>query len=328
MEELIVTIKDIKPEKKTRTTVDTICFSRKECEKWLSPPFQRELKLTAKVREIAEEIAQTAVIPGVLTLGKLKGDVFLLDGQHRRAAFLLTDLPEGYADVRIHAFDTMAEMGEEFVRLNTQLVRLKPDDVLRGMEGTYPPIRFLREKCPFIGYDNIRRGDRTPIVSMSQFLRAWMGSRPETPQASPGSAMSIAQSLTQEEAAVAAKVGNILFGAWGRTDDTRRLWSGLNLIMVFWMYRRLVLTVHTGNQSRIVKINDELFSKCCAALGANDKYNDWLVGRVLNERNRSPAMHRIKDIFARRIMTERGLSVRPSLPQPPWATHGGRSSGV
>jgi len=316
-----------KPEKKTRTHVDTICFTRKETEAWLSPPFQRELKTTPRVQEISAEIAENGgVVPGVLTLGKCNGEIYLLDGQHRRAAFMMTDCKEGYADVRIHEFDSMAEMGEEFVRLNTQIVRMKPDDILRGMEGMYAPLKYVRKHCPFIGYDNIRRNEKSPVVSMSQFLRAFMGGRPEVPVASPGSAMRLAQTLTTEEAALAVKIATLMFEAWGRGDDVKRLWSGLNLTLLCWLYRRTVLAhQYLSGQKRSVKLTEAEFSKCLMSLAANAKYNDWLAGRTITDRNRSPAYHRIKEIFGKRIQSERGMTAKPLLPQPPWApSHGGR----
>lgn len=162
------------PEKATKTTVETIGFSRDEANDWKVPPFQRPLRVNDKVRLLAEQIGNDGgVIPGVLTFGVIGRDRFIVDGQHRREAFVLSGKAEGYADARTCYFDTMAEMGEEFVRLNSQLVRMRPDDILRGLESSLPSLQAVRAACPFVGYDMIRRGDRCPILSMSAVLRAW-----------------------------------------------------------------------------------------------------------------------------------------------------------
>ena len=42
-------------------------------------------------------------------------------------------------------------MAEDFVILNTALVRMGPDDVMRGLEGSVPTLQKIREVCPFVG---------------------------------------------------------------------------------------------------------------------------------------------------------------------------------
>src|SRR5215467_5546958 len=111
-------------EKQTRTVVDTLLVTPSIVNAWLSPPFQRPVKQNEKVRALAQELKQNGgVWPGVITLGSLKGQIYIIDGQHRKESFLVSGIDEGYTDVRIHHVDTMAEMGEEFVKLNSQLVR-------------------------------------------------------------------------------------------------------------------------------------------------------------------------------------------------------------
>jgi hypothetical protein len=44
---------------------------------------------------------------------------------------------------------------------------------------------------------------------------------------------------------------------------------------------------------------------------------DWLVGRMLNDRDRSPCYQRIKGIFQKRVEQEKGS--KPRLPQPAWS---------
>lgn len=141
----MTTLKAVPPlitraQKTTRTKLDTIVIDPGSVRAWKSPPFQRPLTINAKVKELALNIKQDdGVIPGVLTLGAIGKEVYLLDGQHRREAFLLSECPRGYADVRYH------DMGEEFVNVNTPLVRLRPDDILRGLESSTQALLILRK---------------------------------------------------------------------------------------------------------------------------------------------------------------------------------------
>jgi hypothetical protein len=176
----MVSLKIVKPttdsEKVTRTVVDTIEITPAVVNAWIVPPFQRHLKINDKVRALAETIkGDGGVIPGVITLGVFERKQYLLDGQHRREAFLMSECQEGYVDIRQHHFDSMAEMGEEFVALNSQLVVMKPDDILRGLEGSCEALQIVRNACPWVGYDQVRRGARAPLLGMAMVMRPPVG---------------------------------------------------------------------------------------------------------------------------------------------------------
>lgn len=305
-------------EKKTRTVVDTIMVTPATLEKWKSPPFQRPVKQNEKVRALAEELKRDGgVWPGIITLAILDGVIYLIDGQHRKEAFTLSGLAEGFTDVRTHYVNTPAEMGEEFVRLNSQLVRMRPDDILRGLEQSIDGLRKLRSHCPFIGYDSIRRGANSPVVGVSLVLRAWRGSMSEVPGTG-GAGMSasiIAESMETKEYENLIEFLNLALGAFGRDAQYGRLWSGLNLITCMWLYRRLVL--HPETSSKVQPVTRELFKKCLMSVSANSDYVDWLYGRNVGERDRTPAYNRLKAIFVTRLQTETNRKIY--LPQPPWA---------
>lgn len=306
---------DTEAKKQTRTYVDTLLFTPETAQSWEAPPFQRPLRVNDKVRALATQIAQDGgVIPGVLTLGILDRKTYLLDGQHRVQAFLLSECREGAADVRKHFFDSMGEMGEEFVNLNSSLVNLRPDDILRGLEGVSPALQLIRKKCPFVGYDMIRRGDKSPILSMAMVLRCWAGSMADVPQTGGVSAATRAQTLTMDEAESCCAFLNLLIGAWGRDAEYVKLWNSLNLSLIMWLYRRTVLTQYSPNTTRLTR---EQFSQCATRLSANANYLDFLVARLLNDKNRSPTYARIKQMFAACIEQETGK--KPRLPQPSWA---------
>src|SRR3989304_5883724 len=200
----IVKLKTV-AEKATRTTLEGMFVTRDIITSWQHPPFQRPLRVNDKVKALAEEIKRNGgIIPGVLTLGVLSQTGVQvrnrLDGQHRMEAFLMSGLDEGYADVRIHFCESMGQMGEEYVELNSRLVSMRPDDILRGLEGSYANLRTVREKCRFVGYDMIRRNEKAPIVSMSAMLRVWRGSSGDVPVTTGGvSTPALAITLTNEE---------------------------------------------------------------------------------------------------------------------------------
>lgn len=304
----------------THTKTDTLLINEHVLGQWKAPPFQRPLRVNGKVTELIDEIRQDGgVIPGVITLGVLAHVTYLLDGQHRTYAFSQTGLEEGYADVRTLFCSNMSEMGEEFVKLNSRLVNFRPDDIIKGLESSCEPVQLLRKKCPFIGYDQVRRGDKGPLVSMSNVLRCWDQSAPETPSGAGCAASTLATALTVDEAETMISFLTLAMEAWGRDPEYFRLWGSLNLILCMWLYRRLVVTQYSSNTVRLTK---DQFKKCLMSVSAESTYVEWLMGRKVGERDRSPAFARLKAIFAKRIEADTG--VKPRLPGPSWA-HGGGS---
>ncbi len=240
--------------KASRSTMETVIVTIEQVNAWRIPPFQRPLRVNAKVQVIAEEMkCEGTSIPGILTLGKLAGEnvFYIVDGQHRCEAFRISGLQEAIADLRIVHFDTMGEMADEFVQLNSAIVRMRPDDLLRGITPTLPVLQRVMTECPFIGYDNVRRRDASgPIVSLSAVLRCWSTSSFEVPSSS-NSGVTItqaAQTLDGDSAGKLIRFMNLAHTAWGRDPEYFRLWGNLNLALCMWLYRRIVLdTVRRGN---------------------------------------------------------------------------------
>ena len=303
-------------QKTTGTTLDTIELTPSLVRSWKLPPFQRPLRVNDKLLLLAQQIKrEEGIVPGVMTLGVLDRERYLVDGQHRREAFLLSECIVGYADIRVLHFADMAEMGDEFVNLNSQIVKMRPDDILRGLEETYEPLRKLRRRCPFVGYDQIRRNEKAPVLSMSATLRSWNGSATEIPKGGGISAAQLARTFSMEEAETLVSFLDCAIAAWGRDAVNARLWGNLNLCICMWMYRRLVITPYSA---RTQKIGKDQFTKCLMSLSAAEIYADWLVGRNLNTRDLAPAYGRIKGIFSGRLEQDTGK--KPSLPQPAWAS--------
>src|SRR5258708_38238368 len=104
----MVASRSSKAERATRTRVDTIVVTPSGVRAWHDPPFQRPLRINEKVRALAEAIKTNGgVLPGVVTIGTLLNRIYLLDGQHRREAFLISGLEEGFVDVRYQEFDSI-----------------------------------------------------------------------------------------------------------------------------------------------------------------------------------------------------------------------------
>lgn len=278
-------------EKITKSVVDTVEFTKDDAIAWRVPPFQRPLKVNAKVKAVAKDIADDkGVIPGILTFGHIRGDQtktpYLVDGQHRREAFVLSGMETGYADVRTCFFDTIAEMGEEFVKLNSALVRIVPDDMLRSMETSLPVLQLIRKKCPFVGYGMIRRRKGGPVLAMAATVRTWAASERDVPSISGARpAMTAVSDMTVDDANQLIDFLTLAFKAWGDDQAYQRLWGNFNLALCMWLYRRLVVTAYSA---KTTKINAELFTKCLMALSADSTYCDWLLGRANTERDRSP----------------------------------------
>lgn len=309
------------PEKQTKSTMDTVEINPKMVAAWKSPPFQREMKVNAKVMALTDEIRSSGgVVPGIITIGVLDGEQYVVDGQHRLGAWLQTGLATGYADVRTHWFSNLAEMADEFVKINSAIVKLRPDDILRGMEPSTKALQEIRRKCAFVGYDKIRRGHHAPVLSMSTFVRVWVASRNEVP--SPGEASAQAALMIDEaDTRTAIEFLGCCFEAWARDIEYAKLWGALNLSLCAWLYRRVVLGEKMHANSRSEKMSRDDFRRCLMALSSDSSYLDYLVGRNLGDRDRSPAYHRIKTIFARRFTLDGKGNLK--LPSPAWAANPG-----
>lgn len=310
--------------KAVQSRMETLIISPMMVSTWKIPPFQRPVRINEKVRMVMEQIKKTETIEGVLTLGKLKGDqsFYVVDGQHRVEAFKLSDLSEAIADVRLVMFDTMGEMADEFVRLNSSLVKMRPDDILRGLESSTPALQTIRRSCEFVGYDNVRRSGTSPIMSMSALVRCWTNASYETPASSNAgaSAAHLAQGLDHGSVQNLIAFLATAHAAWGRDPEYYRLWGNLNLTLCMWLWNKLVMDRDRFGSKRYVVMNVQDFKKCLMSVSADADYVSWLTGRQLGDRDRSPCYSRLKTIFARRLREESRDGKTPMLPAPAWAS--------
>lgn len=312
--------------KSAQNRMETLIVSLQEAETWKIPPFQRPLRVNQKVIDVAETLKTSESIEGVLTLGKVAKDAatYIVDGQHRVEAFKLSGLSEVIADIRLLVFPTLSEMADEFVRLNSSLVKMGPDDILRGLENSVSSLATIREACDFVGYGQVRRGDSSgPVVSMSTVLRCWVGSAMETPvTTSFGKSIgAIAQSIDAQSVKDLTVFLLTAHAAWGREPENYRLWGALNMTLCMWLWRRLVLDRVRPGTVRYVVLSVAEFKQCLMSVSADADYVAWLVGRNMSDRDRSPAFARLKRAFAGRIAEiGRGGGKKQLLPQPAWSS--------
>lgn len=284
---------------------------------WRKPPFQRETRETPKVLAVAHYIKEHEVIPGgPITLGRLADGPsdrwYVLDGAHRLAAFKIANRPEVLCEVRRVVVASMREMAEQFIMMNSRLVNMRPDDILRGYEETNKSLRDLRKRFSFIGYDQIRRRTDSPIVGMATLLRSWRNSANDTPRSTGVSASQLGETFGPEDAEQLAAFVTEAQAAWKRDPEYLRLWNAVNLIMCMWLWRRLVVDQERGVK-RYVALTPAKFRACLYAIARNADYLDWLKGRArLSEHERSPCYRRLARIFR----DELGGSTK--MPQPEW----------
>ena len=252
MSKLIIPAYEVTPpktasQKKTQTVMDTILVTPEICKSWVAPPFQRPVRENEKVRALARELTRDGgVWPGVVTLGILDAITYLLDGQHRRAAFLMANISEGYTDVRVHYCADFADMGREFVRLNSALVRNRPDDILRALEHGLEPLQIIRQQTPWVGYDGFRRTPKSPILSMAMMLRSWKCASADAPALYGAATETIACGFGVEEAQGLCEFLTVAYEAWGREPEYQVLWGQINMVICMWLYRNMVLYFETS----------------------------------------------------------------------------------
>lgn len=294
-----------------------------EMETWQLPPFQARLKINSKVKEVAEELkVNGGFIAGIIHLGYLADDIaqtsYLVDGQHRRAAAGLSELSEFIAEVHTKTYETMAEMASDFYRLNTYLSKKQPDDILRALEMSIDSLKLIREKCPYVGYDNVRRSSNySPLVSMAALLRCWRGSDNETPaHASSITSSQLAYELTMEDAAELVQFLATAYSAWGRDIENYRLWTALNMTMCMWLWRKIVRDTERASK-RYAHISVEQYKQCLMMVSSSRDYIDWLVGRHMSERDRLPCYRKLRELFVRSLKARNVKNTK--MPQPRWA---------
>ena len=308
------------PRRKTRTAVtETKLLTADDLRSWQIPPVQGIFKVNKKVLGYIEDLKESGgIIGGVITLGRLPNDprLWIVDGLHRTSGALVTELLEFIAEVRIIDFPNMGELADEYVKMNTPFRGKRPDDILRAMEENLPCLKLLRAQCDFIGYGNVRRAvTGSPVIGMSQVLKCWFGSKQETPGTSGGiNPRGLAEQIDEKDIEQLSAFLNTVYAAWGNDPEYYRLWGALNLTMCMWIYHQLVLKKDI--RRKVVMLTVAEFGRCMMSVSAASDYVDWVRGRNMSERDRSPCYTRLRKIMGARITDDTGR--RAMFPQPSW----------
>src|SRR5580704_4923509 len=133
--------------KSERSAMETLILTPELIKEWKVPIFQRELRVTPKVKALAAELAAGKyALDGVLTLGKVANDptTWIIDGQHRLHAFLMSGIAEVISDVRYCFYDTKKEASDAYYIAQDHLARMRPDDGLRALELGLVPLQIIR----------------------------------------------------------------------------------------------------------------------------------------------------------------------------------------
>jgi hypothetical protein len=279
-----------------------------------------------------DERERMCTIPGTLIFGRFEGTDYLIDGQHRiYGAFALAaglralpgttsfDVEGGWrpacaiASIEIRPYDSMAEMGKAFAGFNKKLVALKPDDLLRALEGTNTFLRDIREACPFIGYEKNKNTKERIMISMSAAIRTWFGSG-ATPATGPECSRAQSYLDEGETKAIVAFFSSAEAAGWVDTNYTR-LWGTLNIGINMWLYRKLVLGA--ANKFRgggdFMALTGEQYVECMKEL-RNLDYTKFLGSRALRYQDRAPTYDYIQELFLPALA--RMKIYGPKFPQP------------
>jgi hypothetical protein len=151
---------------------------------------------------------------------------------------------------------------------------------------------------------------------MSAALRSWFGSGMTTPGLQ-GQAQILVERLDEHQRGLMIAFFNIAYSAWGRDRQYSRMWGNLNLTMCMYLYRRLVLD---DSKRRIPPLPKDMYRKALMSVSADNKYNDWLQGRHMTERDRAPCYKRLKEIFIDRLTKEYNGKLYKGIPKPDWLT--------
>jgi hypothetical protein len=320
-------IHPFKTEQRPPNMVETRLLTLAEIESWARARSQRPVRVNAKVIKYSEDLKRNGgMIAGLITLGRLPNDpkIYGVNGWHRCEAARMSGLVEFIADVQIKHYDTLAELAQDSIDLNDHLAQSRRDDTLRSQEEILPVLKMIREQCDFVGYDNVRRASSSSaMVSMACALRCWGGSGGETPSLGGASIASHPENVTEPDAQQMCVFLNTAYSAWKDDPQYYRLWANLNLTMTMWLFRQLVLNAPAGSK-RHVTINVAQFRNCLMSLSAAGDYLDWLVGRNMSERDRTPCYGRIRHIFGQRLLNDGYTARRLKFPQPAWARSSGR----
>jgi hypothetical protein len=320
--------------RKERDVMETVFIHPEKLGDWKRPGrIQRPLKLNEYIFQCAREMQLHAAqdpdeawceVPGIVTLAKFNGETYLLDGQHRLDGALKlaagqvivaggVPVKVALARVRTIHIDSWTEMADEFGRINGQLVRTKPEDVLRAASMGNVNLQAIERACPFIGYDRAGENKKQVLLTMPTAVRTWLGSAGVVPAQGP-TVGELTKYLNKPTTLEVIDFYLACDAAGWQNSVYQRFWGTLNLSINMWLYRRLVLGEHQQRFHGGIKpmiLTRAQFVECMRGLTMDADYHEWLSGRTLRERDRVPCYTRLKEISTPIL---RKMGIEPRFP--------------
>lgn len=204
---------------------------------WKLPPWARTPKVNKTVLQVADDLKKFPHLKSTLVLGVYDGCIWKIDCNHRLLGFLYSELECITAHCIFHYCDSHEEM-YEFYKIYQRHIRTPTkDDNLKGFEITHPPLKYISSKCRFVTYNSIG-DDAHRRIKMSTVVQAWYDSVPYIPRHVKGNVEEQAAGLTKENA---EKIVEFLLACRdGLGLDQAVLWKQVNIVLLMWLYRRLV----------------------------------------------------------------------------------------
>lgn len=293
-------------------------------ESWDSPPFQRPVSVGKNVAKASLTMQDTGCIMTAIYLGVWEGKTYIVDGQHRRVAFIGSGLDRVVAPVitKYYKDDTpgLLEMCEDFLLIQAHIKNPTANDKLRALEPMSSGLQKIRKECPFVGYGGFRCNKNSPIVSMAQVIRSMVTSGQEELGSPAKSAVVHAREMTLHEANSLTIFLKLAFEAWGRDKEHKPLWTPMNMSLCLWFFRRM-LKAPSPNKDSKGDVTQQQFSNIFFELLSNRRYRSLLQansgGRLGDPEVRNPVLKELMRAIKRSLKRDKVRDYY--MPDPSWA---------
>lgn len=302
--------------------VEKIIITHEIVEGWKKPPFQRPVAIGRNLGKLAVNLQDDEFLLTTIYLGVLDGVTYIVDGQHRKEAFIASGLRRLVAPVTTRYYPDgtagLTRMCEDFLKINTHVKNPTANDKLRALEPTNPLIGKIREDCPFVGYSGFRRSDSSPIVSMAQAIRALVISAQEAPGSAGRSAVDHAVEMRSSEVNGLKTFLKLAYESWGRDAENKYLWSPMNLTMCLWFFRRMLRS--PSSSGSLGNTTQAQFLDIFFGLMSNRRYRALLQGnkggRLHDSNTRNPVCRELMKTIKAQLKKDGTKS--PYIPKPSW----------
>ena len=302
--------------------ITEMTLTKEMVKAWEPPPFQRRVSVTREFRKLLEQIKRDGYIVSAIYLGIWNGKTYIVDGNHRTAAFFSSERSTMRAPVIIRHYvngpDGLIQMCEDFLSISKHIKPPRPDDMLKALGATTGHVGLIEKACPFIGYSNLWKGKEFPVVNMARVIRCLAISKQDVPNSPSAGALDLARALTPEDTHCLITFMRGAFRAWGRDAEFRPMWGTLNLTLGLWFYRRM--TSGPDFHGKGEPMSPLPFSRYLVALAMSDRYRSLMAGksgmRMHDPDTRNPVCREFMRVFARKLKKENLKNI--FLPIPKW----------